>query len=131
MWQAALLTMLVVGVSCAYFHYFPDHCFRGYSLIPLFFFAFGMFATSMVEMYRRKVPRRLPQVYLLMRVMHLVFSLIIMVVYCMVADKGIKAFLLMFVVNYLLYLIFDSWFFFRYERKAGDAKNKKCNETNA
>ena len=41
-----------------------------------------------------------------------------------------KEFLLTFIVNYLIYLIYDSWFFFTFEaNRKLKKKKRKANET--
>lgn len=74
-------------------------------------------------MCRKQASQRLSQVYLMIRMLRMIFSLIIMVIYNMVVGKVVMAFSLTFVANYLLYLIFDSWFFCQYERR--NARNDK------
>ncbi len=126
LWQITLLTFLLGGVGgCIYFYNFPHHYFGGYPLIPLFFFVFGIFEINMVEVCRKHSPQRLLQIYMLMRVMRMLFSILLMAVYCIVVREEAKAFLLTFVGNYLVYLIYDSWFFFTFEK---NRKMKKKNE---
>ena len=74
------------------------------------------------------MPKHMLQIYLLMRVMRMLASIIVMVVYCVVVREEAKEFLLTFIANYLIYLIYDSWFYFTFE--AGrKLKKKKENET--
>lgn len=126
--QSAILTLLVGGVGGGiYFNCFPYQYFGGYPLIPVFFFSFGIFAISMTEMVRRHSPKRLLQIYMLIRVMRMLFSIMLMVVYCLAVHEGRRAFLLTFIVNYLIYLIYDSWFFYCFELNKKLKKEK--NET--
>lgn len=74
------------------------------------------------------MPKHMLQIYLLMRVMRMLISMIVMVVYCVAVREEAKEFLLTFIANYLIYLIYDSWFYFTFE--AGRKfKKKKENET--
>ncbi len=114
--QSALLTLLVgVCGGGLYFNLFPHHYFVGYPVIPVFFFVFGLFTISIMEMCRRHSPDRLLQVYLLLRVMRMLFSIIVMAIYGVVVHNKVRAFLLTFIANYLIYLIYDSRFFFMFE----------------
>lgn len=133
LWQSALLTLLMSGAGAvAFWHLFPQHYFGGYPLIPLFFFVVGLFSINMTEMCRRSAPQRLLQIHLLVRVIRMLFSVIVMALYCVVVGKDMKAFLLAFIVNYLIYLTYDSWFFFAFEVNRNQKKIKnKNNETNA
>ncbi|WP_304762701.1 hypothetical protein, partial [uncultured Bacteroides sp.] len=87
--HTALLTALtgILG-GWAYFSINPHHYFGGYPLIPFFFFVFGAFMINMTESCRQRMPRRMLQIYLLIRVMRMLVS---------------------------IYLIYDSWFFFTFE----------------
>lgn len=126
--QMALLTLLIGGIGGGiYFYCFPHHYFGGYPLIPVFFFGFGVFSINMIEMVRRHSPQRLLQIYLLIRVMRMLLSIILMVVYCLAVHEDRKAFLLTFIANYLIYLIYDSWFFYCFElnKKLKKEKNEK------
>lgn len=109
--HTALLTVLIGIVGgWAYFSINPHHYFGGYPLIPLFFFVFGVFMINMTESCRHRMPGRMLQIYLLMRVM-----------------REARAFLLTFIANYLIYLIYDSWFFFTFEANR-KLKKKSNNE---
>ena len=122
LWQVALLTVLVGGIGgWAYYSVFPHHYFGGYPLIPIFFLVFGVFMISMVESCRHRMPGRMLQIYLLMRVMRMLASIIVMLVYCVAVREE---------ANYLIYLIYDSWFFFTFEaNRKLKKKMKQKNET--
>ena len=83
LWQVALLTVLVGGIGgWVYYSVFPHHYFGGYPLIPVFFLVFGMFMINMIESCRYRMPGRMLQISLLMRVMRMLASIIVMLVYC-------------------------------------------------
>ena len=127
--QTTLLTVLVGGIGgWAYYSVNPHHYFGGYPLIPLFFYIFGIFMISMTENCRHHIPGRMLQIYLLMRVMRMLASIIVMLIYCVIVREELKGFLLTFIANYLIYLIYDSWFFFTFEANR-KMKKKKENET--
>ena len=76
------------------------------------------------------MPGRLLQIYLLMRVMRMLASIIVMLVYCVAVREEAKEFLLTFIANYLIYLTYDSWFFFTFEMNRKLKKKKRQeNET--
>ena len=92
-----------------------------------FFFVFGVFMINMTESCRHRMPGRMLQIYLLMRVMRMLVSMIVMLVYCVAVREEARAFLLTFIANYLIYLIYDSWFFFTFEANR-KLKKKSNNE---
>lgn len=129
LWQSALLTLVMGGIGGLLFFYcFPRHYFGGYPLIPVFFFVLGIFTISMTEVCRKHLPQRLSQVYMVMRGIRMLFSIIVMAVYCVVVHEEVKAFVLTFIANYLIYMIYDSWFFYLFEL---NRKKKTNNETKA
>lgn len=128
--QTAVLTVLLGGVGAwAYFESFPHHYFNGYPLIPTFFFLFGWLMIGIVEWGRRKLPGKLLQIYLLLRVLRMLASFILMILYCVIVREEAKSFLLTFIANYLVYLTYDSWFFFTFEANRKLKNKKKQNET--
>ena len=120
LWQVALLTVLVGGIGgWVYYSVFPHHYFGGYPLIPAFFLVFGVFMINMVESCRYRMPGRMLQIYLLMRVMRM-----------LALREEAKEFLLTFIANYLIYLTYDSWFFFTFEvNRKLKKKKRQENET--
>ena len=120
--HTALLTVLIGIVGgWAYFSINPHHYFGGYPLIPLFFFVFGVFMINMTESCRHRMPGRMLQIYLLMRVMRMLVSMIVMLVYCVAVREEARAFLLVIVANHLIVLIYASCFL--------NTKKKKSNMT--
>ena len=51
-------------------------------------------------------------------------------IYCLAVREEARAFLLTFILFYLIYLVFETWFFFSFElNQKRKKKNKKKNET--
>lgn len=83
-----------------------------------------------VELFRRRMPERMMLAYLLVRSLRMLASMAFMLVYCVAVREEARAFLLTFIANYLIYLIYDSWFFFVFEANR-KLKKKADNEKNA
>ena len=114
LYQITLLTLIAGWVGAGILHYLlPGHYFGGYPFIPVYFFLFGLFEISMS-----------------MKVMKMLLSVILLVVYCFAVREEAKLFLLTFILYYIVYLIYETWFFFTYEVGKKQKKEKK-NETNA
>lgn len=127
--QTAVLTLLLgVAGGWIYFKINPHHYFDGYPLIPCYFFLFGWLMINIVEWSRKKMPGKLLQIYMLLRVMRMLASFILMVLYCVIVREEAQSFLLTFIANYLIYLTYDSWFFFTFEVTRSRKKNTE-NET--
>lgn len=93
----------------------PGHYFGGYPLIPVYFFLYGVFYIYMFDACRRHAPQRMVMLFLGMKVMKFIISVLLLIIYCAVVPDSAVAFMLTFVAFYLGYLIYESWFFFVYE----------------
>ena len=126
-----LITFLLSGVGgVTYFSLVPEHYFGGYPLIPVIFYIFGVFNIYMFDACRRFAPEKMLLLHLAMKVLKMFLSVIVLVIYCMVVREEAVAFLLTFIVNYLIYLVFETSFFAGYElNKKRQKKNKTKNET--
>ena len=120
LYQITLLTLIAGWVGAGILHYLlPGHYFGGYPFIPVYFFLFGLFEISMFDACRKHAPQKM-----------LLLSVILLVVYCFAVREEAKLFLLTFILYYIVYLIYETWFFFTYEVGKKQKKEKK-NETNA
>lgn len=93
----------------------PGHYFGGYPFIPVYFYLFSLFSIYMFDACRRHAPQKLLLLYLAMKMMKMILSMLLLMVYCLAVREEAKAFLLTFVSFYLVYLIFETWFFFSFE----------------
>lgn len=105
----------------------PGHYFGGYPFIPVYFYLFGLFSIYMFDACRRHAPQKLLLLYLAMKMIKMILSMILLMVYCLAVREEAKAFLLTFVSFYLIYLIFETWFFFSFEMNR-KLKKKKINK---
>ena len=108
----------------------PGHYFGGYPFIPVYFYIFGLFSIYMFDACRQHAPQKMLLLYMAMKVMKMLLSVILLVVYCFAVREEAKLFLLTFILYYIVYLIYETWFFFTYEVGKKQKKEKK-NETNA
>ena len=98
--------------------------------LPGHFYFFGLASIYMFDACRRHAPQRLLLLYLAMKMIKMILSLILVLIYCLAVREEAKAFLLTFISFYLIYLIFETWFFFSFEmNQKRKKKNKKKHET--
>ena len=110
--QTFALTILVGGVlGWIYFSIFPEHYFQGYPALPVFFFLLGVGTVGLMEKWGKTMPQKITLMYLLARRGRTILSLVFLLVYCITAREEAFRFALAFVVFYMIYLIFDTWFF--------------------
>ena len=112
------LLMFAAGwtIGLAIATWMPEHYFEWYPFIPVFFYIFGWFTIYMFEACRRYAPQKIQLVYLGTKGIKMFFSLIILLIYAVKVEEKKVEFFLTFFVFYIITLIFDSWFFFHYER---------------
>lgn len=114
--QLTGLTLLASGgVGGLFFYLCPQYWFGGYFLISALFFLFGLMSLALMEMGGHHSPARKAQFYLLSRGLRMILSLVAMGLYCYVVSENRPAFLLAFVANYFIYLVFDTWFYYKNE----------------
>jgi L-asparagine transporter-like permease len=112
------LLMLVAGWSIGpvIATWMPEHYFEWYPFIPVFFYIFGWFTIYMFEACRRDAPHQIQWVYMGSKAIRLFFSLGILLIYAVKVEEKKTEFFLTFAGFYLLNMMFESWFFYRYER---------------
>ena len=96
--------------------WFPEHYFEWYPFIPIFFYIFGWFNISIFEVCRRYAPQKMQLVYLGTKAIKMLFSLMVLLIYAVKMEEKKVEFFLIFFAFYLISLVFESWFFYRYER---------------
>lgn len=113
------LLMLVTGwtIGPAIALWIPEHYFEWYPFIPVFFYIFGWFTIYMFEACRRYAPKKIQLVYLGTKSIKMLFSLMVLLIYAIKVEEKRVEFFLTFFVFYIISLVFESWFFFRYERE--------------
>ena len=113
------LLMLVTGwtIGPAIALWIPEHYFEWYPFIPVFFYIFGWFTIYMFEACRRYAPKKIQLVYLGTKSIKMLFSLMVLLIYAIKVEVKKVEFFLTFFVFYIISLVFESWFFFRYERE--------------
>ena len=122
-----LFAVISAALGAVILHFaLPGHYFGGYPFIPVYFYFFGLASIYMFDACRRHAPQRLLLLYLAMKMIKMILSLI----YCLAVREEARAFLLTFISFYLIYLIFETWFFFSFEmNQKRKKKNKKKHET--
>jgi len=115
-WFTLLMFVASWTIGPAIATWIPEHYFEWYPFIPVFFYIFGWFTIYMFEACRRYAPQKIQLVYLGTKGIKMFFSLIILLIYAVKVEEKKVEFFLTFFVFYIITLIFDSWFFFHYER---------------
>lgn len=118
LWQSALLTLIAGAAgSEVYVRLCPANSIGGFVGILMFFFLTGVIMVAVTDLSRKKAPARTAQVYLLTKGVRMILAVVAMAAYCIGRTSEAKGFLLASVAYYLIYLIYDSWFFAHYGRR--------------
>lgn len=128
-----VLTFLVEGFGAAVFFYCcPQHYFDGYPLIPFFFLIFEYLFSGIFDTVRSRYPKQLMNLYMGKKVLKMLLSGIIILSYGLLVRHEAVAFALTFVVNYLIFLAYESLFLMNYElakkkqKKERRSQNEMC-----
>lgn len=116
-WYTLLILVTAWTIGPAIAHWMPGHYFEWYPFIPIFFYIFGWFDMSMFEACRRHAPQKIQLVYLGTKAIKMFFSLIVLLIYAVKVEEQKVEFFLTFLVFYFINLVFESWFFYHYERR--------------
>lgn len=117
LWGLVLLTLLVdVAGGWIFFRFFLEHYFSGYPLIPVFFGIVGLLNVQLFDYLRHRNPKQLHLVYMGGKAVRMVLSILMILVYCLVVRQEARAFALTFAANYLIFLTYETCFFFGYEQ---------------
>ena len=127
--QTAFLTLVMGGVLAWLFAtWLPDRYFAGYPLVAVYFYVMGIITTGMIEKSNRassRRPQRQVQAFMAVHVVRLLVSVIVMVVCCLLMSKeGAIAFLCAFMLNYIVYMVYDSCYFARQAKRQVSEKKE-------
>lgn len=113
LFEMVLLTVLTAGIGGWIFNLtYPALMLADYMWIPAYYYVMG--ALLMFGITRGIRPnggaRRSLQLYLLARIVKLFVSVIAIMCFCLAVHTEV-AVVIAFIVNYFVYLMYDSWFF--------------------
>lgn len=104
---------------------FPDHYFAWFPAIPFYFYIFGWYYIYMFDMCRKYTPKKTLSVYMGMKVVKMLMSMLVLLFYILFVKVHKEDFVLTFFLFYLLSLLYESFFFYIFEH---NLKKKDKNE---
>lgn len=121
------LLTLVAGVGGALIlqYALPQYYFSSYPFIPLYFYVFGFIFIYLFEHVRKNIQNKTLLLYASLRMMKLMVSIVALVIAGYVVPSQITEFLFTFIAFYLIYLIFETLFFFNFEAKESQRLKKQ------
>src|SRR5574344_1957191 len=115
-WKA--LVCLICGIIGWFIFqlYFPERYFVLYPCIPVFFFLFGVYYVTTFDQFRQYAPQKLLSVYIGMKFVKMVVSMMLLFVYILVIKVHKSDFIITFFLFYLMTILFETIFFCLYEQ---------------
>ena len=85
-----------------------------YIWMPVYFYVIGaLLMAGVARGCKGGNAKRLVQIYLLARMVKMFVSVMAVVIFCVAVRTEVTVVVAAFVINYFIYLIYDSWFFSR------------------
>ena len=112
---ALLLVLGVVGWIILRF-LFPEIEVKGYFVIPIFFYLIGVVLFWRFRKVFIKNPFKTTNLYMQIRVIKILVSIIIIVLYWLLHKPGFRPFAMVFAAFYLIYLVWETFLFLRLEK---------------
>ena len=103
----------------------PRELFLWYLGIPLFYYAMGLAFGEVLRRINRETNAKLLNIYLILKVSKIIFTVILMILYIVLIDEYDRVFVITIGIFYMAYLILESKFYFDFEKSL---KRKKTNE---
>lgn len=105
-----------IGVGLSYF--LPTFDWNWFVGLSLFYLVIESLVVSLVEKCsQKKDKKQLVNMYMLTKVIKVITSLIFITVYVLTVKENIKAFVAVFILFYLLYLIAETFIFMKIEKR--------------
>lgn len=125
LYETALLVLLTGVLGGWVFHsLYPEQYIAGYVWIPLYFYIIGALLTAFVVKQAGNKKKML-QAYLLERMVKFFVSVVAIIIFCVSTRTNAVPVAVAFIINYIIYLIYDSWFFTRLGKTNQGTENKK------
>jgi len=103
----------------------PREIFGWYIGIPLFYYGMGLAFGEVLRRVNKETNTRLLNIYLILKVSKIIFTVILMLLYIVLIDEYDRVFVITIGLYYMAYLILESKFYFDFEKSL---KRKKTNE---
>lgn len=121
-----ILTIIAgIGIGLVIKYGFPGHYFKWYPAIPIYFYFFEWYYITMFDMYRRRNPKKKFSIYMGMKVVKMLVSMLLILLYILLIKVHQEEFILTFFLFYLFSIAYETCFFCMFEI---NLKNKKYNQ---
>ena len=128
--HTVVLLLSGIGVWYIMHLFFPDLLINTFFIVPLFFYILGLIFILILKKIPLDQPKRMVNLYMLLRVFKLFVSAILIAIYWFLNRDEIRSFAMVFIVFYLIYLIVETYIYTKVELfiKSVNRKDKKKKE---
>jgi len=126
-----LIWLTIIMVSAAILVYLglkfllPGHYFVWYPTIPAFFYIFGWYYIFTFDRCRRYSPNKMLSVYIGMKVVKMLLSILIIVFYMLFVKVQKSDFIMTFFLFYLLSILYETVYFYWFERNKDKSRKNE------
>lgn len=114
-----------VGVGLILRIFVPWLYFQHFPMVPAFFLITGIVLNFVLDRCRNQRPDQLVNLFMMMRMVKLVLTVIFLVVYDKFIGEHRFKFALTLVLFYLIYMSLESYLFYLYEKRRKKYENKQ------
>lgn len=113
---AIVMLFFGVGIQWIQTTFFSETVFKGYWILPIFFFAVGVVLLLILSKSVKSDSKNLLKKYMAMKVAKVICSFILVIIYWVVNKADIYNFAVMFIIYYLLFLIIETYMLLKLEK---------------
>lgn len=95
----------------------PTGAIDAYPFIPLVFYFSGIVLVQTLYRLDKTNPRKLVNVYMLLKLLKMVIAGIMALIYLLVLHTPLKPFIIVFAAFYMLYILFETYVFYSFEKQ--------------
>jgi zinc transporter ZupT len=88
-----------------------------YPFIPVVFYFSGIVLVETLYRLDKTNPRKLVNVYMLLKLLKMVIAAIMALIYLLVLHAPLKPFIIVFAAFYMLYILFETYVFYSFEKQ--------------
>jgi hypothetical protein len=112
------IVMVVIGLGGGYLlsNSLSAYSFPAYVVLPVFFYLLGTVEVFILTGIKKEEGKKLVNKYMLMRVVKILVSLFVLLIYWLVDKTDIRNFAIAFILYYMIFLMMETYFYLQTEK---------------
>ncbi|RHJ93501.1 hypothetical protein [Parabacteroides bouchesdurhonensis] len=95
----------------------PNHYFRWYPSIPVFYWIMGLAMAFFLDRVKKKHGDMIVTIYMIVRLCKFIIALTFLWLYATLVEEHVKSFGLTLMLFYFIYLVLETYTFYLYEKR--------------